>query len=83
MLAMSDEAKYEIFFDHFGHVIAYREVQGQTKYALLSELYYTNEFNGKYIKNNTPIVEITMGRNCRGPCRERCRCSTPCGCCSR
>ena len=61
MLAMSDEAKYEIFFDHFGHVIAYREVQGQTKYALLSELYYTNEFNGKYIKNNTPIVEITMG----------------------
>ncbi len=61
MLAMSDTAQYEIFFDHFGHVIAYREVQGQTKYALLSELYYTNEFNGKYIKNNTPIVEITMG----------------------
>ena len=60
ILEMGQKTEYEIFFDKFDHVRAYRSTKGASDYALLSELYFENQYNTAIIKNYTPIVEITI-----------------------
>ena len=56
---MEDKVEYTVYFDHFGFVRAY-ELPGGTKYALVTELYYTNSQNGNLVKDWPMTVELTM-----------------------
>jgi hypothetical protein len=58
---MNEKTEYEIFFDLFGNVAAYRLVDSTTKFALLTEAYTTTTNNGQYIKNITATVEAKLG----------------------
>jgi hypothetical protein len=58
---MDDDVEYNLYFDKYGYVRAYSIVEGESAYALLTELYYTNQNNSKYLKQNTPVVELTAG----------------------
>jgi hypothetical protein len=56
---MAPKTEYEMFLDKFGFVRAYRQ-PGGTKYALVTELYYTNNANGNLVQNWPMTVELTM-----------------------
>ena len=56
---MSAKTNYEMFLDKFGYVRAYR-VPGGNQYALVTELYYSNNANGSLIKNWPMTAELTM-----------------------
>ncbi len=56
---MSAKTNYEMFLDKFGYVRAYR-VPGGNQYALVTELYYSNNANGSIIKNWPMTAELTM-----------------------
>jgi hypothetical protein len=59
--SMSDKTEYEIFFDLFGNVRAYRLLDSTTSFALLTEAYTTNSQNGKYVSGVTATVEAKLG----------------------
>ncbi len=56
---MDDRTEYVVYFDHFGFVRAY-ELPGETKYALVTEMYAANNFNGNVVNNSSLTVELTM-----------------------
>ena len=56
---MAPNTEYEMFLDKFGFVRAYRQ-PGGTKYALVTELYYTNDQYGNIQQNWPMTVELTM-----------------------
>ena len=55
---MDDKVEYVVYFDHFGYVRAY-ELPGGTKYALVTEMYYTNNQQGNLVDNWPMIAELT------------------------
>ena len=57
---MEDRTEYVMYLDHFGYVRAY-ELPGGTQYALITELYANNNFNGNVINNTPMTVELTIG----------------------
>ena len=57
---MADKTEYIMYFDHFGYVRAY-ELPGGTQYALLTEIYANNNFNGNIVRNTPMTVELTAG----------------------
>ena len=59
LTAMDEKTEYLMHLDHFGYVRAY-ELPGGTKYALVTELYYTNHQNGNLQQNWPMTVELTM-----------------------
>ena len=60
LTAMDEKTEYLMHLDHFGYVRAY-ELPGGTKYALVTELYYTNTQNGNLQQNWPMNVELTIG----------------------
>lgn len=56
---MAPKTEYEMFLDKFGFVRAYRQ-PGGTKYALVTELYYSNNNNGSLVQNWPMTVELAM-----------------------
>ncbi|MCI8538014.1 MAG: S-layer homology domain-containing protein [Oscillospiraceae bacterium] len=57
----SDDLEYNFYFDKYGYIRIYKEVEGQTAYGLLTEAYLTNENNSKYVRNYVPHTELTAG----------------------
>jgi hypothetical protein len=57
--AMAPKTTYEMFLDKFGFVRAYRQ-PGGTQYALVTELYYTNNAQGNLVQNWPMKVELVM-----------------------
>ena len=55
---MDDKVEYVVYFDHFGYVRAY-ELPGGTKYALVTEMYYTNGNQGNLVQNWPMTAELT------------------------
>ena len=55
---MDDKVEYVVYFDHFGYVRAY-ELPGSTKYALITEMYYTNGQQGNLVDNWPMTAELT------------------------
>ncbi len=57
---MSDGTEYIMYFDHFGYVRAY-ELPGGKQYALITEIYASNNNNGNLIQNWPMTVELKAG----------------------
>ncbi len=57
---MDEKTEYIMYFDHFGYVRAY-ELPGGTQYALITEIYANNNFNGNIVRNTPMTVELTAG----------------------
>ena len=57
---MEDRTEYIVHFDHFGFVRAY-ELPGGTQYALLTEIYASNNATGNVIQNWPMTVELKAG----------------------
>jgi hypothetical protein len=58
---MNEKTEYEIFFDLFGNVRAYRLVDSTTKFALLTEAYTSTIQNSKYVTSVAATVEAKLG----------------------
>ena len=56
-----EKTEYVFYTDLFGYVRAYTYVDATTTYGLLTEAYVDNYFNGKYVKKNVGIAEVTIG----------------------
>ena len=59
LASMAPNTEYEMFLDKFGFVRAYR-LPGGIKYALVTELYYTNGQYGNLQQNWPMTAELTM-----------------------
>ena len=57
---MADKTEYRMYFDHFGYVRAY-ELPGGTEYALLTEMYASNNATGALVQNWPMTVELKAG----------------------
>ena len=57
---MADKTEYRMYFDHFGYVRAY-ELPGDTQYALLTEMYASNNATGALVQNWPMTVELKAG----------------------
>ena len=57
---MDEKTAYIMYFDHFGFVRAYK-LPGETQYALITELYASNNFNGNIVRSTPMTVELTVG----------------------
>ena len=56
-----EKTEYIFYTDLFGYVRAYTYVDTSTSYGLLTEAYVDQYFNGKYVKKNVGIAEVTIG----------------------
>ena len=63
VITAMDDTTYEIFFDHFGHIRAYRLPNGSTNYALVTEVYPTDYYNNEYVKDIVLKAEVTVQDN--------------------
>jgi hypothetical protein len=59
LASMAPKTTYEMFLDKFGFVRAYR-LPGGTQYALVTELYYTNNAQGNMVQDWPMTVELVM-----------------------
>ncbi|MDE7219350.1 MAG: hypothetical protein K2O45_06995, partial [Oscillospiraceae bacterium] len=57
---MEDRTEYIVYFDHFGFVRAY-ELPGGTQYALLTEIYASNNQTGNVLQDWPMTVELKAG----------------------
>ena len=57
---MSETVNYRMYLDAFGRIRAYEPVDG-TKYALITELYYGNYQNNRYVVNDRLTAEMKAG----------------------
>ena len=57
---MSETVNYRMYLDAFGRIRAYEPVDG-TKYALITELYYGNYQNNRYVVNDRLTAELKAG----------------------
>jgi hypothetical protein len=61
LIDMDQNVAYDVYYDYFGYIRAYHEVEGTTTYGLLTEAYTTNTQNGKYVTNTIGIAEVKLG----------------------
>ena len=57
---MDETVNYRMYLDAFGRIRAYEPVDG-TKYALITEMYYGNLQNGRYVRNDILTAELKAG----------------------
>ena len=57
---MSETVNYRMYLDAFGRIRAYEPVDG-TKYALITELYFGNYRNGRYVVDDILTAELKAG----------------------
>ena len=57
---MSETVNYRMYLDAFGRIRAYEPVDG-TKYALITELYYGDYQNNRYVVNDRLTAEMKAG----------------------
>lgn len=59
ILNMDQQVEYQLYLDKFGHIAAY-DLDG-SRYALLTEMYPSRNFNGQYVTDGTWIAEVMTG----------------------
>ena len=57
---MSETVNYRMYLDAFGRIRAYEPVDGN-KYALITEMYYGNYRNNRYVVNDILTAEMKAG----------------------
>jgi len=57
---MDETVNYRMYLDAFGRIRAYEPVDG-TKYALITEMYYGNLRNGRYVVDDVLTAELKAG----------------------
>ena len=60
IMNMDNNTKYVMYLDQYDYVRTYKLAQG-SQYALITELYPTNDLNHNYITNNQLIAEVKIG----------------------
>ena len=57
---MSENVNYRMYLDAFGRIRAYEPVDGN-RYALITEMYYGNYRNNRYVLNDVLTAEMKAG----------------------
>ena len=61
IMLMAQNTKYNMYMDVYGNNIRSYELAQGSKYALLTEMYPTGNYNGNFVQNYGAIAEVKIG----------------------